>query len=121
MRFYVFDDQAAAQAAVDQINARARQLFQQQGYTLADDGSIIGKRVSDGTSMPNSARTQTWDVPRQRVDGKWVFHHVETCPGNRFVIDKAGTTVAQFVGQDLSTATIETEDLSWWPARAKFP
>jgi hypothetical protein len=121
MRFYVSDTQAAAQGVVDQINVRARQVYAAQGYTIEPDGSVVGKRVSDGMSMPDSAHTETWDIPRQRLDGKWVVAHVETCPGHDFVMDQNGTTVSQYVGQDVS-APIETEDqATWWPARASYP
>lgn len=114
-RFYVFASQAEAQTAIDQIDTRARQIYAAQGYTVEADGSVVGKRASDGADMPTAARTETWDVPLQRLDGKWVVHHVETCPGHDFVIDQNGTTVAQFVGQDVASQLIEIYDLSWWP------
>lgn len=118
-RYYVFATQAQAEACVDRINARARTIYAAQGYAVdAVTGAVTGKRASDGALMPNAVKTSTWDVPRQRWDGKWVVRHAETCPGNAFVIDVAGTTVGQFVGQDAVTTTVETEAPSWWPAPA---
>lgn len=119
-RFYVFDDQAAAQACVDGIDARARTIYAAQGYAVDGDGNIIGKRVSDGADAPTAARTETWDLPRRRLDGKWVVRHCETVPGAEFVINPGGSpevTVAAFVAQDIDAATaVEVEADSWWPA-----
>lgn len=118
-RFYVFPDQASAQACVDGIDARARQIYAAQGYQVDAAGTIIGKRASDGVDQPDAARTETWDTPRQRQDGRWVVHHCETVPGSSFVLDATAIpplTVAAYVAQDIGAAVaVEVEAASWWP------
>lgn len=119
-RCYVFPDQASAQACVDRINLRARTVYAAQGYQLDGDGAIIGKNPATGASMPTAAKTTTWDVPRQRADGKWVVRHYEAVPGASFVLTLTGLpplTVAAFVAQDIAiSVTVEVEDAAWWPA-----
>lgn len=120
-RYYVFGSQAEAQACVDRIDARARVVYRLQGYQVDDaTGDIISQRVSDGVSMPDAARTKTWDIPRQRLDGKWVVRHCEAVPGATFVLKPLATpplTVAAYVSQDIAaTVTVEVEDAAWWPA-----
>jgi len=34
---------------------------------------IIGKRASDGEPQPTKQKTEKWDTPRQRKDGKWIL------------------------------------------------
>lgn len=119
-RYYVFQTQADAQACVDHINVRARIVYSAQGYQIdSASGAIIGKRPSDGIAMPDAARTETWDTPRQRLDGKWVVRHCETVPGASFVLDATAVpplTVAAFASQDIAaTVAIETDTPSWWP------
>jgi|GEM_PF-3410168 len=119
-RYYVFPNQASAQACVDGIDTRARTVYAAQGYGVDDQGAIIGKRASDGAAMPDAARTLTWDVPRQRSDGKWVVRHCEAVPGATFVLQPTAIpplTVAAFVAQGIpATVTVEVADASWWPA-----
>lgn len=119
-RYYVFPDQASAGACVEAINARARVVYRMQGYRVdASTGDVIGQRLSDGAPMPDAARTQTWDVPRQRLDGKWVVRHCEAVPGATFVLRPTAIpplTVADFVGQDVGASVlVEVEGASWWP------
>ncbi len=119
-RYYVFATQPEAQACVDRINVRARTVYAAQGYQLDEAGAIIGQRASDGAPMPDAAKTLTWDIPRQRRDGKWVVAHCDLVPGATFVLKPTAIpplTVAAFVAQDVpATATVEVEDASWWPA-----
>ena len=119
-RFYVFPTQAEAQACVDRIDARARVVYRMQGYTIdAATGDIVGKRASDGVAMPDAARTETWDVPRQRLDGKWIVAHCEAVPGATFVLKATAIpplTVLAFVSQDIAaTVTVEVAKTGWWP------
>lgn len=120
-RYYVFASQAEAQACVERINARARAVYRLQGYQVATDtGAIIGQRVSDGLAMPEAARTLTWDVPRQRADGKWVVRHCEAVPGATFVVQPTAIpplNVAACVSQDIAASVaVEVEGAGWWPA-----
>ena len=119
-RYYVFETQAQAQACVERINARARVVYRLQGYQIdASTGDIIGQRASDNAPMPDAARTQTWDVPRQRLDGRWIVRHCEAVPGATFVLKPTAIpplTVGDFVAQDLDAAVlVQVEDPSWWP------
>ena len=34
---------------------------------------IIGLRASDGEPQPEKQKTEKWDTPRQRKDGKWIL------------------------------------------------
>ena len=34
---------------------------------------IIGNRASDGEPQPTKQKTEKWDTPRQRKDGKWIL------------------------------------------------
>ena len=115
---YVFATQAEAQACVDRINVRARSVYGAQGYQLDAGGAIIGKNAATGASMPDATKTATWDIPRQRADGKWVVRHCEAVPGNTFVLDPTQVppfTVAAFVAQDIAAGvSVEVEDVSWW-------
>lgn len=119
-RCYVFQDRASAQDCVDRINMRARIVYAAQGYQLDGDGAVIGKNSATGASAPEAARTTTWDVPRQRLDGEWVVRHCEAVPGATFVLTPTALpplTVAAFVAQDIeASVTVEVEDASWWPA-----
>lgn len=119
-RHYVFATQTQAQACVDRINARARTVYGAQGYQIDTQGGIVGRSASDGTLQPSAQRTLTWDVPRWRLDGKWVVRHCETVPGNSFVLDPTKIpplTVAAFVAQDIDLAVVvEIENATWWPA-----
>lgn len=115
MRHYVFATQAEAQKAVDAINRRARQVYAAFGYQVDGAGAIIGKRGSDRADMPDACRTVTWDTPRQRLDGRWIVAHTETCPGAHEIADaKTGLLVWQYVGQDIA-APVEDYDAAWFP------
>ena len=123
-RYYVFNTQAEAQACVDRINIRARAVFRLQGYEIdRATGGIIPKRLSDGQSMPDAAQAETWDVPRQRLDGKWIVAHCEAVPGATLVIRPTAVpplTVAGYVAQDIpATVMVEAENISWWPVPPK--
>jgi hypothetical protein len=119
-RFYVYDSQAEAQADVDGIDARARTIYAGQGYEIDAEGNIISKDGATGANAPGAPRTVTWDVPRQRLDGRWVIGHCEGVPGASFVLDASRSpplTVADFVGQGIAASvSVETEIASWWPA-----
>lgn len=112
IRYYVLDTEQEAADLVAHIDARARLVFAAQGYTITEDGAVVSRRASDGADVPGAVTT-TWDVPRQRVDGKWCVQHPETHASAQFDIG-GGVTVLQFVTTGLSAA-IETADPSWWP------
>jgi lipocalin len=59
MEYMIFDTQSLAQGACDAI-AQIGQF------------PLIGVRASDGTPQPEKQKTTAWDIPRQRLDGKWI-------------------------------------------------
>jgi hypothetical protein len=114
MRYLVLDTEAEALDAVAYIDARARIVFAARGYTIAADGSIVGKRASDGVDVPEAVTT-TWDVPRQRpADGRWVVCHPEAHPSADVLVGPE-MTVADFVMEGLDV-TIEEALTNWWPS-----
>jgi hypothetical protein len=117
MRFLVANDQAAAQAINDAIEVRGRELFSQFGYGVDEQGDIIGKRVSDGVLQPSAQRTTAWDVPRQRLDGKWIISHPENQAKSTTIVDQQGTLASEYVMQDLAGTVIESdpENGTWFP------
>jgi hypothetical protein len=77
MRYLVFDTQDAAKDAVELIDDKGRQCYRDYGFSIREDGAIIGTR--DGEDDPSGV-TMTWDVPRQGEDGHWLVTHPETQP-----------------------------------------
>lgn len=115
MRFLVFLDQASAVAAVEQINGNGRALFAARGYGVDENGDVEARRLSDG-SIVHEAKTQTWDVPRQRLDGKWIISHPENAMRADTVVDEQGATGAEVVMVDVVFEAIEAFDDAWFPA-----
>lgn len=117
IRFFVFNDQTSAQVATDAIAARGRELFAQFGYGVDAGGNIIGKRASDGVLQPDAQHTTTWDVPRQRLDGKWILLHPENQTRSTVIVDAQGTLASEYVTQDLVGLLIESDPLNgtWSP------
>jgi hypothetical protein len=114
-RFFVFNTEAAALAAGATIWARVKQFYTTLGYVVDVDGTIVGKRLSDGVDQPSAARTTAWAVPRQRLDGKWVLEHTETSANSDLAIDAQGTPVWQFLQQEVTGASVEEEADGWFP------
>lgn len=111
-RHLVFLSQVEAQAAVELIDERGRACFAAAGYTITPDGAIVGKR--DGVDDPTGV-TSTWDVPRQRLDGRWVVTHPEEHPMQDYVLPSGDTVLAYVMAEPLDAATIEDEAPGWWP------
>jgi hypothetical protein len=115
MRYLVLDTEAEALDAVASIDGHARIVFASRGYTITAEGAIVGKRASDGEDVP-TAVTTTWDVPRQRADGKWCVAHPESHPSASVEI-APGITVADFVMEGIE-ANIDEMLTGWWPPDA---
>ena len=111
-RCFVFDTRLAARRAIAKLDERMRALFDLRGYTVTAEG-IVGKRVSDQMDAP-AALTRTWDVERQRLDGKWVVRHPEEYP-LRFRTATDRDADLQTVVQDRLADPIEEETPEWWP------
>ena len=111
MQYLIFSDEATATSAVAAIDAAARSLFPP---SLIDaDGSLIG--VRGGHPDLSAARTVTWDVPQQRLDGKWVVQHPANLSTSSDPAGNSGMTIAQFLIAGLGTVAIETYDALWFP------
>lgn len=110
MRFLVYDTAPPAEAAVATINDRARVVFAAQGYTVREDGAVVGKAA--GRDDPEGLTT-TWDIPRQRQDGKWVVAHPEAHPSAGFMVSPT-TTLVEYLTAGLGGA-VEDESPAWWP------
>lgn len=115
MRFLIFDTEAEAHAAVASIDSRARIIFAARGYTITAEGAIVGKRASDGEDVLESVTT-TWDVPRQRLDGKWCVAHPEGHP-SAYVEVAPGLFVVDYVMNGLDVA-IDEMLTDWWPSES---
>jgi hypothetical protein len=112
MRYFVLSSEHEAQAVVDMIDARGRECYIQAGYTVRDDGAIIAQ--ADGQDDPVGV-TSTWDVPRQRKDGKWVVAHIEAHPMASYVVEDK--TVLEYVLSGLDWP-LEDQSDGWWPLTA---
>lgn len=113
MRFLIYDTATEAQSAVTTIDNRARAVFAAQGYTVREDGAVVGK--SEGCDDPDGLTT-TWDVPRQRLDGKWAVAHPEQHPSAAFQV-APGLPLASYLVTSIDTA-VEDESPAWWPPAA---
>lgn len=110
MRFYVSDSQLSSQFIVDKIDARARELLNQRGLINAD-GNQIAVNAATGLPDPNAQATDTWAVPNQRADGKWIVPHPES---SRYTAEQVA-----YVTQDLGASIIENYDEAWFPIPSK--
>ncbi|GLK74686.1 hypothetical protein KHC23_08675 [Ancylobacter dichloromethanicus] len=113
MRYLIFDSEAVALDALALIDQRGRDCFAAAGYTVREDGAIIGKRA--GEDDP-AGITVTWDTPRQRIDGKWVLAHIEAHPMRDYLLPSGETVLAYVMAAPLDAATVEDDDPGWWPA-----
>lgn len=68
MRALFFVTDTDCQSGLDMINANIRVLAVNAGYTLDEDGNVIGKDAS-GTDQPAAQPTTTWDVPKDVGEG----------------------------------------------------
>ncbi|MCJ2084582.1 hypothetical protein MKK88_01045 [Methylobacterium sp. E-005] len=123
-RFYIFSDQASAQACVDGVDARARQIYAERKFTEDPaTGGFVSKDVN-GNDIPGAVTT-SFAVPWQRADGNWVVAHCETVPYAAVNLDATQTpslTVTAFVAQDIPAGTpVETFDLTWLPPSPVLP
>ena len=118
-RYYVFETQAQAQACAGRIWGRLKAACVAQGYSLDPvTGAIIGKDIA-GRDVPD-ALTSSWDIPRQRRDGRWVVRHAAAVPGRSFVLAPLATpplTLGAILDADdlAASVTVESDDASWWP------
>jgi hypothetical protein len=75
IEFYVFDNERLAKAAEAWISL-------QGGLPRA------GKNAKTKHNAPNKCKTERWAIPRQRLDGKWVFPRVPAAERAKFPASK---------------------------------
>lgn len=124
MRYLVYGTQAEALADLALINARGRAFYSAAGYEIRADGAVIGEDA-DGDPDPRGL-TVTWDVPRQRLDGKWVVLHPENQPMATRLLSEYVPGAAQIPILEIIMAGLASGDAalsgaaedyapSWWP------
>ena len=96
MEYYVFDTEATAIAA--------EAMICQLGQT-----PVTGINAATGLPEPTKQKTERWAIPRQRLDGKWVFQRVPEAM-------RANIPQPQQSAFDAAYPhTVETESPEWWP------
>ena len=109
MQYLIFDTKDQAVQAERAIYNVGVVLAKAEGYTV-DAAGIAGK--SSGVDNAAAAKTAAWDVPRQRLDGKWIVLHPIHHPA---ATDANGAALLAQLGPALSDVPVELEDPSWWP------
>lgn len=71
MKIVLFQTIEEAQAALVHLEATAKLLFEQAGYTV-DGDSIVPKNAATGLDEPAKQRTTRWDDIKDNSDG-WYF------------------------------------------------
>lgn len=74
MRFLVAEDLEVADIVESRLQNKFLALARRNNYTV-QNGEIVGKR--NGVEDFSAQRTTRWDVPTQRLDGKWIISHPE--------------------------------------------
>lgn len=97
--YYVWDTEAAAQAALDYIN--------NSGWF-----PIVGRNAKTGVLQPDKQQTTEWaSAPRERVDGKWCFSRITTD-----ILDAVGVSAEDRQAfLDAFAPTIEEYQDDWFP------
>ena len=94
--YYVFNTEAIANAAEAWIS---------------NAGGLprTGKNAKSGQDEPNKCKTERWAIPRQRLDGKWVFKRVPAAERAKFPQSKKQEFDINF------PHVVEIESPDWWP------
>lgn len=113
-QYYIFSSQALAQAAIDKIDFRAREIARALGR-LDANGNLIGRNAATGDLVPEAVTT-TWVKPAKRLDGQWAVLH----PNNGSMWNDpiaGGQTVGQYITQDLAAEVVAADpaDGTWFP------
>lgn len=96
MEYYVFDSEQVALAAEEAIS-------------VLGGAPITGNRSSDGSPQPDKQKTERWAIPRERLDGKWVFPRVPEIVRNTYsesTLDSFNTNFPH---------VIEIHNSDWFP------
>lgn len=107
MDYLVFDTEKQAATVAQQIFETGANLAAERGH-IVDEYGI--RAVIDGKPVPEShTRTVNWDVPRQRLDGKWVVRH----PKYSAILQSEPALMAR-LDRALSGVTVETMQNGWF-------
>jgi len=71
--YYVFNNLTEAEQALNLINDRTRNARYTEGYTVDDDGYVIGKNAKTGADEPGKQRTIQWSDVITLSDGRCVI------------------------------------------------
>lgn len=102
--YLVFDTQADADAAELTIRERGFQIAVLQGHTVMDGVLHFAGATGVGT--------ERWDVPQQRVDGKWVVAHPNSYFAAKDPDNGAAWLAIVMAGVG---GTVEAHSPTWWP------
>lgn len=111
--YLIFNSEVEAQTANQLIFDTAIPLYKLQGYD-SDVGGLIGKM--DGVLNASGGRTSSWDIPRQRLDGKWAIIHPENHPAAQTILPD-GSKALDILNSALGVVVKEVnpEDDTWFP------
>lgn len=105
MDYLVFGSEQDALALETQVFAFGKSVAELNGYET--NGGIVGK--ADGISKPENQHTLRWAIPKQRLDGKWVFLSPRYHPS---AVDNE--TYQQQLGLILGNTVVETYSDDWF-------
>lgn len=100
-----------AQACLDAINDIAANYWEMNGYTvLTIEGSrqLVGKNAATGHDQPDSARTLTWDIIRESLDGTFYFSSLNNDP--RFYRGMEQLAAYDFIEKQMPSHWIAAND-----------
>jgi len=110
--FLVFDTETEAQTANQTVFDTALPIYRLQGYD-ADAQGLIGKK--NGVVNPSGGRTTAWDIPRQRLDGKWIVVDPATHPAAQTILPD-GQKALDIMNAALGTVIreVDPQDGTWF-------
>jgi hypothetical protein len=89
MDCYVFDTQKAAEDAEKTMFERMCTMACGYGYTLDEDGFIIGKNAATGEDAPDKQKTVKWANVFETLDNRFAYASVRTrCPEGYSTIEE---------------------------------
>ena len=105
MDYLIYNTEQEAETAQDIIFEFGKALAAQAGYFV--NGGIHGTR--HGISSVETAHSERWDIPRLRLDSKWVVLHPK--------YDNAAqdAELLDALMLELEPFSVETEQPDWFP------
>ena len=72
MSYYAFPTEAQAVAALAAVEAEIRVVAAEKGFTVTEDGKVVGKNAATGQDVPGAV-TVRWAEVLTFTDGTWGF------------------------------------------------